>query len=122
MPLKQLYIYVLSKRHSSFCLGFRLRNEQIVAYAAKIIKSQYLCRFQLLNKSVFPRGGWDVKKVVLSEPKKQHDTQAEALQWTKDVAKNQKSELYVHGKDGKFREKIAMGTNPILRKVNERLQ
>nr|MDC2856665.1 DUF2188 domain-containing protein [Ningiella sp. W23] len=34
------------------------------------------------------------------------------MQWAKGVAQNQKSELYVHGKDGKIREKNSYGNDP----------
>ncbi|WP_413403240.1 DUF2188 domain-containing protein [Pseudoalteromonas sp. KJ71-7] len=58
------------------------------------------------------KGGWDVKKSGSERASKHFDTQAEAIQWAKGVAQNQKSELYVHGKDGKIREKNSYGNDP----------
>ncbi|WP_409425918.1 DUF2188 domain-containing protein [Pseudoalteromonas sp. RW-H-Ap-1] len=52
------------------------------------------------------------KKSGSERASKHFDTQAEAIQWAKGVAQNQKSELYVHGKDGKIREKNSYGNDP----------
>ncbi len=58
------------------------------------------------------KGGWDVKKSGADRASKHFDTQDEAIQWAKTVAKNQKAELYVHSKDGKIREKNSYGNDP----------
>ncbi|UQY43315.1 DUF2188 domain-containing protein [Mixta hanseatica] len=55
------------------------------------------------------KGGWDVKKSGADRASKHFDTQAEAIKWATELAKNQKSELYVHGRDGKIREKNSYG-------------
>lgn len=54
-------------------------------------------------------GGWDVKKSGSDRASKHFDTQHEAIQWATNVAKNQKTELYIHGRDGKIREKNSYG-------------
>lgn len=58
------------------------------------------------------RSGWDVKKSGSERVSKHFDTQNDAIQWAKGVAQNQKTELYVHGKDGKIREKNSYGNDP----------
>ncbi|EGR0067682.1 DUF2188 domain-containing protein [Vibrio parahaemolyticus] len=58
------------------------------------------------------KGGWDVKKSGSDRVSKHFNTQEEAIQWAKGVAKNQKTELYIHGKDGKIREKNSYGKDP----------
>jgi len=58
------------------------------------------------------KGGWDVKKSGSDRASKHFDTQKEAIDWAKSRAKNQKTELYVHGKDGKIREKNSYGNDP----------
>jgi len=58
------------------------------------------------------KGGWDVRKSGSERASKHFDTQREAIQWAKIVAKNQKAELYVHGKDGKIREKNSYASHP----------
>ncbi|WP_350431742.1 DUF2188 domain-containing protein [Shewanella sp. H8] len=57
------------------------------------------------------KGGWDVKKSGSDRASKHFVTQVEAIQWAKGVAQNQKSELYIHGKDGKIREKNSYGND-----------
>lgn len=49
-------------------------------------------------------GGWSVKKAGASRASSKHTTQAEAVKAATQIAKNQKSELYVHGRDGRIRE------------------
>lgn len=58
------------------------------------------------------KGGWDVKKSGADRASKHFDTQAEAVKWATELAKNQKSELYVHGRDGKIRVKNSYGKDP----------
>lgn len=62
------------------------------------------------------KGGWDVKKSGSSKATRNFNTQDEAIEWGKNVAKNQKSELYIHGKDGKIRDKNSYGKDPYLPK------
>lgn len=57
------------------------------------------------------KGGWDVKRSGAERASKHFGTQAEAIQWAREIAKNQKSELYVHGEDGKIREKNSYGND-----------
>lgn len=57
-------------------------------------------------------GGWDVKKSGADRASKHFDTQADAIQWAKEVARNQNTELYVHGTDGRIREKNSYGKDP----------
>lgn len=53
-----------------------------------------------------------LKKSGSDRASKHFNTQEEAIQWAKGVAKNQKTELYIHGKDGKIREKNSYGKDP----------
>ena len=39
-------------------------------------------------------------------------TQAEAIAIAKTIAQNQKSELVIHGKDGRIRDKSSYGNDP----------
>lgn len=57
-------------------------------------------------------GGWVVRKGGSSKATKRFDTQDEAIAWGKEVAKNQNAEFYVHGRDGKIREKNSYGKDP----------
>jgi hypothetical protein len=58
-------------------------------------------------------GGWDVKKGGASRASKHFDTQQEAINYGREVAKNQKAEFYVHGRDGRIREKDSYGKDPL---------
>ncbi|WP_337264057.1 MULTISPECIES: DUF2188 domain-containing protein [unclassified Serratia (in: enterobacteria)] len=57
-------------------------------------------------------GGWVVKKGGSQRATKHFDTQQEAIDWGREVAKNQEAELYIHGKDGQIREKNSYGKDP----------
>lgn len=57
-------------------------------------------------------GGWAVKKGGSSKATKVYSTQKEAVDSGRQIAKNQKAEFYVHGKDGKIREKDSYGNDP----------
>jgi len=59
-----------------------------------------------------PDGGWAVKKGGSSKATKIHKTQKEAIKQGREIAKNQNAEFYVHGRDGKIREKDSYGNDP----------
>lgn len=57
--------------------------------------------------------GWAVKKGGgAGKATKHFDTQKEAIEYGRKIAQNQKAEFYVHGKDGKIREKDSYGNDP----------
>ena len=53
--------------------------------------------------------GWKVKKANSERATKKFDTQKQAISFAMEVAKNQKTELLIHGKDGKIRNKNSYG-------------
>ena len=57
-------------------------------------------------------GGWAVKKAGSSRASSVHDTQAEAIKAATRIAQNQKTELYIHGRDGRIRERSSYGNDP----------
>ena len=59
-----------------------------------------------------PSGGWAVKKGGSSRATKVFDTQGEAIDHGRKIAKKQGAEFYVHGKDGRIREKDSYGNDP----------
>lgn len=65
------------------------------------------------NYHVVPRGD---KWAVIGENKKKadslHDTQKEAIRRGKELAQREGSELIIHGKDGKIRDKDSYGNDP----------
>ena len=65
------------------------------------------------NQHVTPHkdGGWQVKGAGNSKATKITKTQTEAISIAKGIAKNNKSELLIHNKSGRIREKNSYGND-----------
>ncbi|MCD4673243.1 MAG: DUF2188 domain-containing protein [Anaerolineaceae bacterium] len=59
-----------------------------------------------------PDGGWDVKKGGQKEPISHHRKKDSAVNSGRKTSKKEKSELYIHGKDGKIQRKDSHGGDP----------
>lgn len=59
-----------------------------------------------------PDGNWQVKGEKNTKATAVTNTQKEAISIATKIARNQKSELIIHGKDGKIREKNSYGNDP----------
>lgn len=57
-------------------------------------------------------GGWAVRKAGASRDTSHHPTQSDAIGAATEIAKNQKSEVVIHGEDGKIRDKNSYGNDP----------
>lgn len=57
-------------------------------------------------------GKWHVIGEKNSRTTKQFDTQKDAVEYGRKIAINQKSELVIHGTDGKIRDKDSYGNDP----------
>lgn len=65
------------------------------------------------NQHVIPvEGGWAVKAEGASEPSHTVGTQQEAFEIGRDIARKERSELLIHGEDGKIRERNTYGKDP----------
>lgn len=65
------------------------------------------------NQHVVPRGDdWAVKGARNSKATSIHSTQTQAIQRGREIAQNQKSELLIHGQNGRIREKNSYGNDP----------
>jgi Uncharacterized protein conserved in bacteria (DUF2188) len=63
---------------------------------------------------VTPRGGkWAVRAAGTTRASKVVDTQEEAISIAKERAKREGTELYVHGRNGRIRERSSYGRDPI---------
>ena len=65
------------------------------------------------NQHVTPK--WDefqVKKSGTSRATKIFSTQKEAIQFARKIALNQQSELFIHGKNGKIRNRVSYSFPP----------
>jgi hypothetical protein len=64
------------------------------------------------NQHVVKRdNGWAVRGENNSKDTSHHRTQKEANEAAKGIANNQKSEVLIHGVDGKIREKNSYGND-----------
>lgn len=65
------------------------------------------------NQHVVPKDGkWQVIGEGNEKATATFDTQAEAIEKAREIAINQESEVVIHGKDGKIREKNNYGNDP----------
>jgi hypothetical protein len=65
------------------------------------------------GQHVVPNDGmWSVKKAGAAKATSTHRTQAEAIRKASSIAQNQKTELYIHGRDGRIRERTSYGNDP----------
>ncbi len=56
--------------------------------------------------------GWAVRRAGASKATSIHQTQKEAIDAATRIARNQKTELYVHGEDGRIRDRKSYGSDP----------
>ena len=56
--------------------------------------------------------GWSVKKAGASRASSNHATQQDAINEAMRIARNQRTELYIHGRDGRIRERNSYGNDP----------
>lgn len=66
------------------------------------------------NQHVTPSkdGGWQVKGENNKRATARTETQAEAIEIAREIARNQESELFIHGRDGRIRERDSYGNDP----------
>ena len=66
------------------------------------------------GQHVVPNGSkWNVRKAGASRASGTFDTQSEAISRARDVAKKQKTELFIHGRDGRIRKRNSYGNDPL---------
>ena len=62
------------------------------------------------GQHVVPSGGkWSVRKAGATRASGVYDTQREAVDAARTIARNQRTELYIHGTDGQIRERNSYG-------------
>ncbi|MEI6683554.1 MAG: DUF2188 domain-containing protein [Bacteroidota bacterium] len=65
------------------------------------------------NVHVVPHDGkWAVKTDNAIRPARVTETQKQAIDRAKEIATNNGSEVVIHGRDGKIREKNSYGNDP----------
>lgn len=58
-----------------------------------------------------PDGGWQVKGADNTRATARTNTQSDAINIARDIARNQESELFIHGLNGKNRSKDSYGND-----------
>ena len=66
------------------------------------------------NQHVVRRGGseWAVRGEGNGRDTSRHTTQGAAIDAARDIAKNQRSEVVIHGRDGLIRDRDSYGNDP----------
>ena len=65
------------------------------------------------NQHVVPvNGRWGIRGEGNSRLTSTFDTQAAAIARAREISRNQQSELFVHGRDGRIRERDSHGNDP----------
>lgn len=65
------------------------------------------------NQHVVPhKEGWAVRGEGNSRATSVHDTQQAAIEAAREIAQNQQSELLIHGRNGRIRERDSYGNDP----------
>jgi hypothetical protein len=65
------------------------------------------------NQHVVPRDeGWAVRGEGNERDTSRHDTQSDAADAARDIARNQQSEVVIHRPDGRIRDKDSYGNDP----------
>lgn len=59
-----------------------------------------------------PNGGWSVRAAGAARASKHFDTQDEAIEYGRDLAKRNNAEFYIHDRNGMIREKRSYGNDP----------
>lgn len=65
------------------------------------------------GQHVVPSGDkWSVRKTGAARASGTFGTQAEAITRGREIAQHQRTELYIHGRDGRIRERNSFGNDP----------
>jgi uncharacterized protein YdaT len=65
------------------------------------------------NQHVVPHAeGWAVRSAGAQRPSGVFETQREAIGRAREISRNRGSELLIHGRDGRIRERASHGHDP----------
>ena len=65
------------------------------------------------GQHVIPSGGkWSVRRAGSERASGVYDTQRDAIDAARRIARNQGAELFIHGEDGRIRERNSYGNDP----------
>lgn len=81
-------------------------------YESKHLKTSIMKRKEIHVVSNSDRGGWDAKRPHAERASKHFDTKAEAMEWSRELAKKEGLELIPHGLNGKIQNPNSYGNDP----------
>ncbi len=58
------------------------------------------------------KDGWAVRGAGSQRPTSVHSTQRAAAEAAREIARKQRTELFIHGRDGRIRERNSYGNDP----------
>ncbi len=65
------------------------------------------------NQHVVPNDdSWGVRGEGNDRLTSRHQTQSDAIDAARDIARNERAEVVIHGRDGKIRDKDSYGNDP----------
>lgn len=65
------------------------------------------------GQHVVPSGsGWSVRRAGSAKASGIFQTQDQAIIRAREIARKEKAELYIHGRDGRIRERNSYGSDP----------
>lgn len=65
------------------------------------------------NQHIVPHAdGWAVRGAGNRQVTSIHQTQREAIEAARDIARTQRSEMFIHGENGRIRERNTYGDDP----------
>ena len=65
------------------------------------------------GQHVVPRDSkWAVRKSGSDRVTRKYETQQEAIDAAREIARNQRTEVYIHGRNGRIRERDSYGNDP----------
>lgn len=59
-----------------------------------------------------PNGGWDVKKCGAERASVHTGTKQDAIQKGREISKNQGTEFFIHGQNGRIQRRDSHGNDP----------
>lgn len=74
-------------------------NKQVASYS-RAVKSGSKIQHVILKN-----GSWVVKSIISNKTSKPFNTQKEAIDYGKNIAKNQKTDLIIYSKEGNIRDR-----------------
>lgn len=67
----------------------------------------------MANQHIVPHGNeWQVKRENSSRATKNFSRQSDAIDYGREIARNQHSELVIHNRNGQIRDKDSYGNDP----------